>query len=116
MGFFIECFEKNLERFEWERYKHSVYRDLYRELIKIITEVEALKPETALNINGTVMNAGLVAEVFESLEPVHLQSVCEKYHKIGYPIRNHKTYLRAMLYNEFFEYEATITNDVNINN
>lgn len=112
MGF-VEQFTENLERFEWSRYKYYIHDALYRELVQIVTEVEMLKPEAVVNINGTALSAELVAEVYFSLEPEHLQSVCEKYHKIGYPIRNKKTYLRAMLYNEVFEYSATIANDVN---
>lgn len=114
MGF-MERFGNNLERFEWNRYQHYIYRDLYRELVQIITEVQVLNSEAALNINGTGIIAGLVAEVFQNLTSEHLQSVCEKYNKIDYYIRNKKTYLRAMLYNEVFEYDATITNDVNVN-
>lgn len=114
MGF-TEKFAENLERFEWKRYSRYILDVLYRELVQIVTEVEVLQPEAVLNINGTNMSAGMVAEVFGSLESEHLQSVCEKYQKIGYPIRNKKTYLRAMLYNEVFEFHATITNEVNVN-
>ena len=114
MGF-IEKFTENLERFEWDRYKHYIHRDLYRELVQIVTEAQMLKPDAELNINGTAVNAGLVGEVFQSLTPEHLQSVCEKFYKIDYPVRNKKTYLRAMLYNEVIEYQATLTNDVNVN-
>jgi len=114
MGF-VEKFEENLERFEWERYKHYLHGDLYRELVKVISEVEELPSTTLINIEGTPMQAAMVKEVYLSLTAEHLQSVCEKFNKISYYVRNKKTYLRAMLYNEVFEYEATITNDVNVN-
>ena len=114
MGF-IEQFNENLERFEWERYKHYIHRDLFRELIKIVAEVMVLSGTTLINIEGTPMQASMVKEVYLSLTAEHLQSVCEKFNRICYYVRNKKTYLRAMLYNEVFEYEATITNNVNVN-
>lgn len=112
---FVERFTENLERFEWNRYKHYIDGALYRELVQIISEVEMLLPETELIIGGIKLTAKLVQEVYKCLEADHLLSVIEKYDKIDYPIRNKKTYLRAMLYNEVFEYHATITNDVNTN-
>ena len=112
MGF-IAQFTNNLERFEWDRHQHYIHRDLYRELLKIVAEVMELPASTLINIEGTPMQASMVKEVYLNLTSEHLQSVCEKFNKISYYVRNKKTYLRAMLYNEVFEYEATITNDVN---
>lgn len=114
MGF-IEKFTANLERFEWERYKHYIHRDLYKELIQIVSDVETSIPAGEFWFGKMKVSVGKAIEVYSQLESEHLQSVCEKYYKIGYPIRNKQTYLRAMLYNEVFEYSATITNDVNVN-
>lgn len=114
MGF-IEKFTENLERFEWDRYKHYLHRDLYNELIRIVSDIETSEPVGEFIFGKMRVSAGKAIEVYSQLESGHLQSVCEKFNKIGYPIRNKQTYLRAMLYNEFFEYEATITNEVNVN-
>lgn len=114
MGF-VERFTENLERFEWDRYKHYIYRDLYKELIQIVSDIETSVPAGEFIFGKVKVSAQKAIEVYSMLESEHLQSVCEKFNKIGYPIRNKQTYLRAMLYNEFFEYEATITNDVNVN-
>lgn len=114
MGF-IEKFTENLERFEWDKYKHSTYKDLYNELIRIVSDIETSIPSGEFIFGKVRVSAQKTIEVYSQLQSEHLYSVCEKYSKIGYPIRNKQTYLRAMLYNEFFEYEATITNDVNVN-
>lgn len=114
MGF-IERFNKNLERFEWDNYKHYIHSDLYNELIRIVSDIETSIPSGEFIFGKVRVSAQKAIEVYSQLQSEHLQSVCEKFYKIGYPIRNKQTYLRAMLYNEFFEYEATITNDVNVN-
>jgi hypothetical protein len=111
----MEQFNKNLERFEWNRYQHYIHHDLYRELVKIVAEVMELPAATLINIEGTPMQVSMVKEVYLNLTSEHLQSVCEEFNRISYYVKSKKTYLRAMLYNEVFEYEATITNDVNVN-
>ncbi len=114
MGF-IEKFTENLERFEWDRYNHCIHRDLYRELIQIVSDIETSVPAGEFVFGKLKVSAQKAIEVYSMLKSEHLQSVCEKFNKIGYPIRNKQIYLRAMLYNEVFEYEATITNEVNVN-
>ncbi|MBQ8796152.1 MAG: hypothetical protein IJZ54_06985 [Clostridia bacterium] len=114
MGF-IEQLDKNLERFEWDKHKQYIHRNLYRELIQIISDMETSEASGVLIFGKQEVSVRKVKEVYSMLESQHLESVCEKYNKIGYPIRNKQTYLRAMLFNEFFEFEATITNDVNVN-
>ena len=114
MGF-IEKFTENLERFEWKKYEHYIHRDLYRELIKIVSDIETSISEGTFIFGKFKVSAKKAIDVYSQLESEHLQSVCEKFHKIGYPVRNKQTYLRAMLYNEVFEYSATIANDVNVN-
>lgn len=114
MGF-MQKFTELLKKFEWEQYKSCSDASFYRELVQIVAEVMELPTTTLINISGLPMQAAMVKEVYLSLTPDHLVSVIDKFWKINFEIRNKKAYLRAMLYNEVFEFEATITNDVNVN-
>ena len=114
MGF-IEKFTENLERFDWKRYEHYIHRDIYRELIQIVSDVESSELCGRVFIGKNPVNMQKVVEVFSLLECEHLQSVCEKYVKIEYPVKNTRAYLQAMLYNEVFEHSAKVDNEVGVN-
>lgn len=114
MGF-MQRFTELLKKFNWEWYKDQIHAALFRELVQIVAEVMELPAATLINISGLPMQAAMVKEVYQNLTEEHLVSVIDKYIGISFEIRNKKAYLRTMLYNVVFEYEATITNDVNIN-
>ncbi len=65
-----------------------------------------------IRIDGEEMPADMVAEIFEHLTYEHLQYVCDRYKLITSEIRRKKQYLRAALYNAYFELEAAVINDV----
>lgn len=113
MGF-MQRFTELLEKFEWPSYSEHIDAPLYRELVKIVAEVMELPPTYLINIEGTPMQASMVKEVYLNLTSEHLESVMLKYRRINTEIKSKKAYLRAMLYNEVFEYEASIVNDVNV--
>jgi hypothetical protein len=83
---------------------------LYKELCLIIAEVLVLPNDFPMKINGTLIGAKLVQDVFLQIRNHHVQLVFDNFKNVSYPVRNKKAYLRTVLYNAFFECESHYSN------
>ncbi len=87
-------------------------RALGAEIHRIIAEVGMLPPDASVRIDGLQLPAAMVAEVYSELTIEHVRAVIVKFSEIGYRIKFKKTYLRAALYNEVFEHEGGVINEL----
>lgn len=83
-----------------------------RELCMIMAEVWMMNPSDKIRIQGEIMDAYMVQEVFRELTCEHVKLVLANFHGITYLVQNKKAYLRAALYNSVFEIEAHYANRV----
>ena len=83
----------------------------YKELCLIIAEVLVLDPDSSVKINGSVMCARLVQEIYSQLNNDHVSLVYENFHNVSTRVYNKKAYLRTALYNAVFELRANSVND-----
>jgi hypothetical protein len=84
---------------------------LYKELCLIISEAFLLKARSTVKINGSLVYAQLLKEVYSKLNNEHLRSVFDNFHNVTAHVYNKKAYLRTALYNAVFELESTCVND-----
>jgi hypothetical protein len=83
---------------------------LYRELCFIIAETLVLSPGSIIKINGCLMDAWAVQDVFSQLRNHHVRLVFDNFYNVSHRVFNKKAYLRTALYNAFFEYESQFVN------
>lgn len=88
-------------------------KPLAAECCLIVTEVLRNIPDGVITVDGEEKSAAMVQEVFTMLTHEHIEQVIEVFKKLSFPIRLRKAYLRTMLYNSVFEFEAALINDVN---
>jgi hypothetical protein len=86
-------------------------RALAEEMCLIIWEIFMLPPKTLVRIAKSDLESEMVSQVYLLLTHEHLLHVIDSFSKIGYEIKNKKTYLRTALYNSVFECEAQIINE-----
>ena len=104
-----------------EDVRQSLLFDFFREADKplaaecclIVTEVLRNIPDGVITVDGEEKSAAMVQEVFTMLTHEHIEQVIEVFKRLSFPIRLRKAYLRTMLYNSVFEFEAALINDVN---
>lgn len=84
----------------------------FRELCYIIAEVYLFDDQAMLRMGDEEIAGYVVKEVFGELRHEHLQMVLMSFRRVPERIQNKRAYLRRMLYNVVFEYEARITNDL----
>ena len=82
----------------------------YKELCLIIAEVLVMGQGASVKINGSLLPAQLVQDVYSKLCHDHVRLVFDNFHNVSYPVRNKKAYLRTALYNSFFEIESHFIN------
>ena len=84
---------------------------LYRELCLIIAEAFLIEPDSPVKINGSLICAQLLKEVYSKLNNEHLRMVFDNFRNVTARVFNKKAYLRTALYNAVFELESTCVND-----
>ena len=85
---------------------------LYKELCLIIAEVLVLSYDSSVKINGSIMPAHVVQEVYSQLSNDHVRLVFGNLHNVTHRIYNKKAYIRTSLYNAVFEIESHFVNDM----
>lgn len=85
---------------------------LFKELCLIIAEVLVLPSDAPLKINGCVIRALVVQDVFKHIRNHHLRLVFDNFQNVSLRVFNKKAYLRTVLYNAFFEYESHYLNNM----
>ena len=78
------------------------------DICRVMAEVYMAPPNMMMKMNGEELAAGMIAEVYRELTS---ESVTELATRIGRElgtVRFIKAYLRSALYNQAFEYEASI--------
>jgi hypothetical protein len=86
--------------------KWKIIDPLYNEMCLIISEVLVMNPESNLKVNGSVVKAYLVQDVFNQLRHDHVHLVFQNFQYATYQVYYKKAYLRTALYNAFFEIES----------
>ncbi len=81
--------------------------NLARTLCMVMAEVYMAAPQYAMYVGGIAMEAEQVQEVYSNLTPEHIECVMKKIKQSrGKAVKYQRPYLRTMLYNVVFEYEA----------
>jgi len=85
----------------------------YKELCLVIAEVLILDPVSDVKINGSIMRAHVVQEVFSQIHNEHVCLVFKNFNNVSTHVFNKKAYLRTALYNAVFEIESGSVNCFN---
>lgn len=89
-------------------------RDLVIAVQKVMAEIYMLAPSAVITIDDEKQTAGQCAEIYRQLTREHIIWVIGKYRQVADEIRSVRRYLRTMLYNVVFEYEAAEVNQVSV--
>ena len=111
VGSFREVLEEVRDRIEIECYD-PCDRAQAEEICMMIAEVCKLPPEAEVQIGGQKLPAGMVCEIYECLTNEHIRNVIKNYEAAEYEIKFKKTYLRTALYNEVFEFQSRVVNEI----
>jgi hypothetical protein len=84
----------------------------YYELCMIIAEVLVMNRDSVLKINGNLISASIVQEIYSQLRNRHVCLVFDNFQNVSQKVFNKKAYLRTALYNAFFEYESYLVNNM----
>ena len=85
---------------------------LYKDLCFIIAEVLVLGRDVPIKINGALLPARLVQDVYSQLNNGHIRIVFDNFHNVSQRVHNKKAYLRTALYNVVFEIESHFVNSL----
>ena len=88
-------------------------KELAHEICAIIAEVYMMAPDKPIRISGEWLDGFIVQEVFREVTMEHAQTVIDEFDRVTEDIVNKKAYLRTMLYNSVFTFNAHYTNRVN---
>lgn len=88
------------------------YIEQAEEICLIIAEIFILPPASLVQINGNKLTAGAVQEVYDRLTHDDIITVMDNFEAATHKIRFKKTYLRTALYNEVFERNSRVINDI----
>ena len=102
----------------WESVRAQVEFDCFEpadraeadSLCRIIAEVLLLGGDGFVKIAGDALPLSAVRDIFSALSHEHLEMVIDNLRKNTAPIKSKKAYLRACLYNSFFELEEHYRN------
>ena len=109
-----ETLEQVMRQVEYHCFADVHFRRIdpfYKELCLVIAEVLILDPISAVKINGSIMRAHLVQEVYSQIHNDHVRLVFKNFHNVSTHVFNKKAYLRTSLYNAVFEIESGSVND-----
>ena len=112
----IETLKKVMHQVEYHCFtdlRRNRIDPFYTELCLLIAEVLVLKPDSTLKINGELLFAHVVQEVYLQLHNDHVRLVFQNFHNVSTRIYNKKAYLRTALYNVVFELESNYINEYN---
>lgn len=90
------------------------YKSQAAEICLIIAEMAMLPPSTTVQIGGSKITADVVREIYSMLTHEDIISVMDNFEEVAYKIKYKKTYLRTALYNEVFERNSRVINDVRV--
>ena len=107
---FREALSRAKEQLEFPEMYDKIERPGLLELIYVIAEVYLMSPDRPIRISGEWLDGYAVQEVFSMIERDHLIMVKDEFERIDGEIKNKKAYLRTMLYNSVFSFEAHYTN------
>ena len=94
------------------QYFNGLDEGLVKEIALIIAEIYKLPPTWEVQIDGQKLPAEMVADVYRELTCSHVECVIRGFRGASYKITYKKSYLRTALYNEVFQNDARITNDL----
>lgn len=102
----------------WESVRAQVEFDCFEpadmaeadSLCRVIAEVLLLGGDGFVKIAGDELPLSAVWDIFSALSHEHLEMVIDNLRKNTSPIKSKKAYLRACLYNSFFELEEHYRN------
>ena len=83
---------------------------LFKELCLVIAEVLVLCHDSTLKVNGALISAHIVQDVFFRIRNDHIRLVFNNFRCVTQRIVNKKAYLRTALYNSIFEIESHFVN------
>lgn len=116
-GGFISTLQRVKEQINIKYFVREYEKDEVRQIIEfcnIIADVLTLPPDSLITLNGEQRQVSAVQEVYEQLDERHLEIVLENFNRVPYKIKHPKTYIRAALYNSFFEIESISANETNV--
>ena len=116
-GGFISTLQRVKEQINLKHFLRGYEKDEVRQIIEfcnIIADVLTLPPQALITLNGEQKYASVVQEVYQQLDERHLEIVLENFNRVPYKIKHPKTYLRAALYNSYFEIESIGANETNV--
>ena len=112
---FMRVLEEVREQIDWHLFARSgIYKPLAEEVAKIITEVYMLNDAYPIQIDGEIMQAGLVKEVYRKLTGAHVCGVLNKYRQLTTIVKRPRPFLRTCLYNVVFEEALAAENRDNV--
>lgn len=115
-GGFISTLQRVKEQIDIKYFVREYEKDEVRQIIEfcnIIADILTLPPNTLIKI-GEPRYARNVQEVYAQLDERHLEIVLENLNNVPYKIKHPKTYIRAALYNSYFEIENIGANETNV--
>ena len=109
----LEMVMRQVEYLCFADIRHNRIDPFYTELCLVVAEVLVLKPDFTLKINGGLLYAHVVQDVYSKLHNDHVRLVFQNFHNVSTRIYNKKAYLRTALYNVVFELESNYINEYN---
>ena len=116
-GGFISTLQRVKEQINIKHFVREYEKDEVRQIIEfcnIIVDILTLPPNSLITLNGEQRQVSAVQEVYQQLDERHLEIVLENFNRVPYKIKHPKTYLRAALYNSYFELESIVANETNV--
>lgn len=116
-GGFISTLQRVKEQINIKHFVREYEKDEVRQIIEfcnIIADVLTLPPNSLITLNGEQRQVSAVQEVYQQLDERHLEIVLDNFNRVPYKIKHPKTYLRAALYNSYFELESIGANETNV--
>lgn len=112
---YAEAFDRAKRQIDWSTFDDGDLRWL-NEITAIIGEIYALPSTSNVRISGEWLPSNTVKGVFEKLNEMHIKTVIMQYNSVSDTIRNPKAYMRTLLYNSIFSFDAYWTNQYKATN
>ena len=116
-GGFISTLQRVKEQINIKYFVREYEKDDVRQIIEfcnIIADVLTLPQNSLITLNGEQRQTSTIQEVYQQLDERHLETVLENFNRVPYKIKHPKTYLRAALYNSYFEIESIGANETTV--
>ena len=116
-GGFISTLQRVKEQVNIKHFVREYEKDEVRQIIEfcnIIADVLTLPPNSLITLNGEQRQVSALQEVYQQLDERYLEIVLENFNRVPYKIKHPKTYIRAALYNSYFELESIGANETHV--